>query len=212
LKTILLSGLIIYLITLLINIIGTYVYYKKSLKLPIKTLFYYLIFLLIFQIITTVLTSFSINNLILSHAYFIIQCFILAYFFNQIINVVKVTRIIKVYALSTLSFLLIQYLLFPNLIWSFNIAEVFITNYLGILLSLFYFYENLGKKKEYQSFVIGVIIYSTLSTSIFLFGNVASYINIKSAAYIWGAHLLILIFFQLLITFQWLSKLKYRIS
>lgn len=210
-KSILLSGLIIYLLILIINVIGVYIYYKKSPKKPIRILFYYLMFLLLFQIITTTLTSLNINNLILSHAYFIIQFFTLAYFFNQIIKLEWVTKLIKIYIISVLCFLLFQYLLLPSLIWNYNIFEVYITNYLIILLSLIYFYENLGKKKEYQPFVIAIFIYSTLSTSIFLFGNVASYTNIESVVYIWGIHLLILIVCQLLITFQWSSSLKSRI-
>lgn len=194
----------------MINIIGVYLFNKKSLKKPIRSLLFYLIFLLIFQVATTTLTLLNIKNLIFSHAYFIIQFLILAHFFNQIINVPRVTKLIKVYVLSTLCFLLFQYFLFPNLIWSYNIAEVFITNYLSILLSLIYFYKNLGKKKEYQPVVIGILLYSTLSTSIFLFGNVASYMKITSAIYIWIAHISTLIVFQLLITTQWLSMFKYR--
>lgn len=210
-KSILLTGLIIYLLILLINVIGAYVYYKKSPKKSIRTLFYYLVFLLLFQIITTTLTSLNINNLILSHGYFIIQFFILAYLFNQIIERQWVTKLIKVYVVCVLCFLLFQYILFPSLIWNYNIIEVYITHYLIILLSLIYFYENLGKKKEYQPFVIAMLIYSTLSTSIFLFANVASYTDIESVVYIWGIHLLILIVCQLLITFQWSSTLKSRV-
>lgn len=167
-KNIIIIGIAIYLLILLINIVGIYNYYRKSPNSSIRTLFFYLIFLLLFQIIITVLAIQSINSLVLSHVFFVAQFFILAYFFNQLINLSSVTKLIRIYVIGALSFLLIQYLLFPNLIWNFNIAEVFITNYLSILLSLIYFYKNLGKKKEYQPFVIGILIYSTLSTSIFL--------------------------------------------
>lgn len=211
-KNIIIIGIAIYLLILLINIVGIYNYYRKSPNSSIRTLFFYLIFLLLFQIITSALALQSINNLVLSHVFFVSQFFILAYFFNQLINLSSVTKLIRIYVIGALSFLLIQYLLFPNLIWNFNIAEVFITNYLSILLSLIYFYKNLGKKKEYQPFVIGILIYSTMSTSIFLFGNVASYIDIKSAVYIWGAHLITLLIYQLLITVQWLSKTKLKVS
>ena len=209
-KSSIIIGIAIYLLVLIINIFGVLKCHKESPKITIRTLFYYLLFLFLFQIITTILASLGINNLILSHVFFILQLLILAYFFNQIIDSPFVTKLIRIYLIGVFSFLFFQYVFLPDLIWSFNIVEVFITNYLSILLSLIYFYRNLGKKREFQPFIVGVFIYSTLSTSIFLFGNVASFIDINSAVYVWGTHLLVLIVYQLLITFQWFSLLKTR--
>lgn len=207
-KNIILPGITIYLFILVINIFGVYIYNKKSPRITSKVLLWYLIFLLIFQILTTTLALLNVNSLIFSHAYFIIQCSILAFFFSQIIRAQIAKKIIKYYAIGALSFLFIQYLLFPSLIWSFNLAEVFITNYLIILLSLLYFYENLGEKKKFQPFVIGVLIYSSLSTIIFLFGNVASIISIDIGVALWLLNIVVLIVYQILISGQWYSFLK----
>lgn len=201
-------GNTIYFVILVINLVGFYFINKRGSNSINKTLFYYLFFLFTFQVVTTTLASLNINNIVLTHPYFIIQCFFLVYFFSQIIIKPLVLRLIMVYSISALCFLFIQYALSPNLIWRFNIVEVFISNYLIILLSLIYFYQNLGEKKKYQTLVIGVLIYSTFSTIIFLFGNVSSIININIGVALWILNLVVSIIYQILISFQWYSILK----
>lgn len=118
------------------------------------------------------LASHKINNLFLSHFYFIIQFILLSLFFNDIF-IEKIQKlIIKLVFISVLITLIIQYLFNFNMFLKYNELEVIITSIPLILYCTLHLYNLLSESKKYYFFTIGFLIYLFGSTIIFLSGNV----------------------------------------
>lgn len=203
-----------YFVLLSVNIIAfVYIYLKsKGNYKTAKTISFYLIFMATNEIVSSILSFKGINNLFLSHSFIIIHALILGYLFIKHFLNNNQIKMAKIYLIISLSFLCFQYLTTPSLSNQFNIVEVFLMNYFLILCSFCYFYNTLGKTRQYNYLVLGILIYSILSTSIFLFANLAISLDVNLAKIIWSTHLVLLLTYQILLTFQWTSMKLIKIN
>jgi hypothetical protein len=198
---------IIYSSIVLVNTTAfLYIYLSnKKRSVSLGTLLFYSFFLLIIETVTSTLSMKGINNLYLSHFYFIPQALILGkLFIDHFLTTVQV-KIAKSYLVGSLLFLCLQYLISPELLAGINIIEIFLMNYFLIGCSLFYFYNTLKTKRQHKFLMFGVLFYSTLSTSTFLLVNLVEHINIEIAYAITSLHIVLLIIYQLFISLHWLT-------
>lgn len=164
----------------------------------------YLWSMLIIQVASDLASYISYNNLYFSHIYFYTQFFLIGIFYFQVLTSVRQRRFILSYIIFTTLLLIIQYLVVPDLLFRFSLVEVFFTNYLLVCCALMYHYNLLSAKSErkFSIFNFGILTYSVLSLSFFLFGNVMSKINIDISIYVWLIHSIVLVFFHVMILVQ----------
>lgn len=172
----------------------------------------YLIFIFIIEVVSNVFYIKKINNLFLSHYYFIGQFLLLGIFFYQIL-IEKYQKKIAFLLLVTISLVLIvQYSLDPKKYYTFNLFEIFITSYSIIILALFHLYDLLANKKEYYYITLGLLLYLISSTTIFLSGNLYTIMNKQMHKEIWIFNVLMFILYQIFILIEWLVNYRKTIN
>lgn len=132
----------------------------------------YLLFILIGEIVSKVMIYRGFENIAMSHYYFILQFLLLSLFYLELIHVKTQRRIIQYLLLIIPVFLGIQYFMEPDLIYKFNIIEVFITSFTLIIYATFHFYNMLSSNKVFYYINSGILVYLLGSTIIFLSGNI----------------------------------------
>ncbi len=191
---------------LLINLILFVSVFKlKDKAFKIYTI--YLGFILIIQVLSEILILRKMNNLFLSHFYFVFQFVFLTFFYLNIINVPLQRKIIKVFFSLCILILLVQYSVFDELFFQFNLFEIFITSYLLIIYSTFHLYNMLNSKKEFYYINIGILIYLFGSTVLFLLGNLMAKLNSKLSILTYTFNSVIYMIYQLLV-FVEIIKIK----
>lgn len=145
------------------------------------------------------------NNLYFSHIFFFFHFWILGTFYYSSFTSKKQRLFLKYFMILTTIVILLLFLIQKELWFRFSLTEVFFTNYFFVVCALLYQYNSflVKTKKDYHAFNTGVLIYSILSLSIFLFGNVVSQIDLDLSIYIWFIYRLIIISFHLTILYQW---------
>ena len=191
-------------ILLLINLICYLkVYSKKSFSFKLFT--FYLAVTFIIQITTTTLRKLGINNVFLSHYYFISQFIILSIFFNNILKNKLQKRIIQFVFLTVLLTLTIYYFKYPSNYFRFNVLEIVITSFPLIIYSFFFFTQKVeGNNKKYIFIISGFFIFILCSTLLFTTGNITS--SIKKI--IWHSNATLYIVFQVLIFVEWYKNFR----
>ncbi|CAM4007218.1 YhhN-like protein [Flavobacterium jumunjinense] len=168
-----------------------------------KSFVYYLIVIFIIQIVSSVYQYFEVNNLFISHFYFLSQFFILRIFYYFLVKDKLQKKIIRItFSLCLLS-LLIQYFISPTIFFGFNLYEVFITSFLLIIYSTFHLYNQLDSKKEFYYINLGILIYLFGSTILFLVGNLMLKFDSKYNKIPWILNSLLYIVYQLFILYEW---------
>lgn len=191
---------------LLINLIlFVSVFRLKNRAFKIYTI--YLGFIFIIQVLSEFLILRKMNNLFLSHFYFVFQFVFLTFFYLNIINVPLQRKIIKILFCLSILMLLVQYLVFEELFFQFNLFEIFITSYFLIIYSAFHLYNMLNSKKEFYYINIGILIYLFGSTVLFLLGNLMAELKSKLSILTYTFNSIIYIFYQLLV-FVEIIKIK----
>lgn len=170
----------------------------------------YLAVILIGEIISKIMIYNGYQNISMSHYYFILQFVFLSLFYLQLMKHVFQRRLIKTLLVVVIIFLTIQYYFYPELLFKFNITEVFITSFLILTYTLFHFYNILNEKKEYYLINSGILVYLFGSTIIFLSGNIILMIPTKMkldnvANYI---NIILYIFYQILVFSEFLNIKK----
>lgn len=189
-------------IVLFINTLFFLKLYSKNGK-PIKILAIYSCVMLIIQIITYMLAIKKMNNLFLSHFYFILQFVILSYFYYTILKEKAQKNSVKFGLLIVSIILIVQYCIEPNLFFKFNLLEIFLTSISLIVYISFYLYNMLNDEKKYYYFTIGLLLYLFGSTIIFLSGNLIISLNHNSVfKKIWDLNRYLYVVYQLLILYD----------
>src|SRR5690606_29715709 len=111
---------------------------KKS--KPFKVFFIYNLVMLLIQMISKVLFTLKMNNLFLSHFYFIFQFLILSYFYYILLDVAFQKRVVKIVSAITLLVLCIDYAWKPELFFSLNLLEIFVTSLPVVIYAAFHLY------------------------------------------------------------------------
>lgn len=199
-----------YVLVLLINIciyLGFSWSVVKKHKV-VRLIGFYLLFLFINEAVTYSFAYKGINNTYFAHTYLIGQFWLIGYMFIRYFANKIQRRIITVYLTVSTLVLLGQYFLDPIVLLQFNLLEAILSNYLLMLCAFFYFYNTLGNKRYYNYLFIGVLMYSLLSVSIFIFGNIVRQLGYNLSLMIYDAHAILLVIYQLLITLQWIRLIK----
>ncbi|MGH2667366.1 hypothetical protein [Flavobacterium sp.] len=157
----------------------------------------------IIQMVSWLLKYLSINNLFLSHFYFIIQFIILSFFYLTILKENFQKKIVKIGLLLGLSALGIQYMINVNVFLSFNLFEIFITSFLLIIYATFHFYNLLNEKREFYYINMGILIYLFGSTILFLAGNLVATLFSKANRITWVLNALLYIIYQVFVWIEW---------
>jgi hypothetical protein len=163
----------------------------------------YMIIMLIIQITASFFQYNRINNLFLSHFYFILQFVLLSYFyFNLGFNRIQ-QNIVKYGFVFCLSALAIQYYFDPSQFLKFNLFEIFITSFLIIIYATFYLFNLLNEKKEFYYLNLGVLIYLFGSTVFFLASHLLTLNALRLEISIWVLNALLYVLYQILVYLEW---------
>lgn len=160
---------------------------------------FYLFVILCIQILASYLKNLGINNLYLSHYYFILQFLLLSYFYYQVLENDFQKKIIKITVPLCLLILGIQYWCNFELFYKFNLFEIFITSFLLIIFAMFHFYNILNEKRIYYYINSGVFIYLFGSTFLFITGNLINTLTNDFRNIIWILNGLLYIIYQIYI-------------
>ena len=191
-------GYLILLINVILFIKG---FSNNGKAFKIFTIYSVLIFII--QIIVNVLNYFKINNLFLSHFYFIFQFFLLSFFYLTILKINFQKKIINILLILCPFTLMIQYIINPNLFFEFNLFEIFITSFPIIIYSTFYLYNLLNKKKDFYYINLGLLIYLFGSTVLFLVGNLVAKLDNNLNDIPWILNSVLYIMYQIFILAEW---------
>lgn len=188
---------------LFVNVLQFFKGFSKNGK-AFKIFAFYLILMFFTQISVSTLKLLSINNLFLSHFYFIIQFIMLSCFYlNLNMNDLQ-KRIIKISLFFCIALLVIQYTLDAEQFFKFNLFEIFITSFLIIIYAVFYLYNLLDQKeKKFYYINLGIIIYLFGSTVLFLAGDLLTLYALRLEISIWVLNALLFIIYQILIFVEW---------
>jgi hypothetical protein len=146
------------------------------------------------------------NNLFLTHFYFIGRFVFISLFYRQILNKKqkKIQIIINVLVFLTL---LIQYTANTDLYFKFNLLEIFITSFPLIIYSVFHLYNSLSKSGKYMYINTGILVYISISTLIFILGNLMNTIDKSLADNIWFFNRVIHIGYLVFFLIEWKENL-----
>lgn len=168
-----------------------------------RIFFFYIGYIFLFQIVLFLFWLFKINNIFLSHFYFIIQFVLLSFFYRELFKGKNQKRVINAVMITIISIIIIQYIFTPGLFNKFNLSEIVLTSVPLIMYSIIHFYNILGKKKEYVYINSGVLLYLSGSTLLFVAGNyiVASDSILNKS--IWIINSILFVVYQILIFVEW---------
>jgi hypothetical protein len=174
------------------------------------TLTIYLIALSVVETFCNIMGFLNPNsNLFLSHFYFNFQFLFLSFFYYKLFKTKILKKLVGVTFIVVWIVLAVQYYLNPALFWQFNLPEILSISFILIIYSLIHLYNNLGEKKRYFYFAIGLIMYLLCSSIIFMSGNLELVFWQDPYIDIWIFNSLLYIVYQLLIFKEWkLLKLK----
>ncbi len=192
-----------------INVILFFIGFSKFGK-AYKIFTIYLAFIISGEIISKIMIHNKYENISMSHYYFILQFIFLSFFYLEILTLQIQKKIIKIGLIVIPLILIFQYILNPQLIFIFNLFEVFACSISIIIYATFHFYNMLSEKRTFYYINSGILIYLFGSTIIFLTGNV---ILIKSNPLnrIFGyVNVLLYLFYILMVTYEW--KKNYSIK
>lgn len=165
----------------------------------------YLWSMFVIQLVSYLVALHTQNNLYLSHLFFCTQFVLLGVFYYRVLAQDAQRRFIVWYLSGAGLLLAGQYALDPQLLFRYNLLEVFLTNYFLVFCSLMYQYNSLSRMQNdgFSLFNWAVLVYSTLSLSFFLFGNVMAEIEINFSIPAWLINNCILVLFHLAVLLQW---------
>lgn len=158
----------------------------------------------IVQAIVYLLNKFGINNLFMSHFYFVIQFVMLSLFYYNLFENKTQKIAVKIGGVFALSVLAVQYAIHPDLFFKFNLVEIFITSFLIIIYGTLHLFNSLNSEiKKYYYLNLGVITYLIGSTIIFLSANMAISLKLSVFFRIFMLNSFLYVIYQFLIWIEW---------
>lgn len=189
----------------------SYLFKKKQVALLLFSL--YLFVCSVIMILVEIIANKGGDNLYLSHIYFISQFIFLSLFYGELFHK-KQKKWIYFTLIAVFTFLSIQYVNKPELIYKFNILEIFITSFPIVVYSIIHLYNSLSKKGSYMLINSGILIYLTTSTLIFILGDYLSnsnYKGINAITRIWMLNKVLYFVYLILILLEW-KKSFYQVK
>lgn len=198
---------------LIINTIAYTYKLVKNTSRSLKNITAFLWGMLLVEVGTNITSRLFIDNLILSHAYYLILLITLSLLYKCIIENKIVKRVITIVMIVLPAIFAIQYLLKPKLLFEFNIFEILSCSLVLVFYAITYLYQCLDSKhKNWILFSSGLIIFLTSSSIVFASGN--AFINqyIEKIPFMqynfWMINNVIYLILQILISVEWLRSLK----
>ena len=150
------------------------------------------------------------DNLFLSHFYFILQFILLGVFYLKLYENDTLKQVAKLIIILTIAVLGIQYIITPEVFFKFNLFEINLTSLVLVTFSAIYFTKSLKKQKQFLYVNSGVFIYLLSSALIFSTGNLMKELDKSVNKIIWQVNAFLYVFFQILIFIEWYKN--YRIK
>lgn len=163
----------------------------------------YLLGTAVIQFISKILVEVDINNLFLSHFYFIGQFVALNLFFKSLLQLKAQQKIANYLLYFGLAVLAIQYVLQPEAWFKFNLFEIFITAFLSIVLAAMHLFNMLTSVKKFYYCTIGILFYLFSSTVLFIVGNLTVFLSREYQLLPWTLNASMVVIYQLFILFEW---------
>jgi hypothetical protein len=164
----------------------------------------------VIQITSSIMSRNHMNNLFLSHYYFILQYTFLSAFYYFIHDNKNFKKIIKFASLLIFITLTVQYIINPKVFFKFNLMEINLTSITLITFSVFYFISSLNEKKPFPYINSGIFIYLLSSILIFSAGNLMRGLDRSVNRIIWSVNALLYLIFQILVCIEWYKN--YRVK
>ncbi|GAB7258127.1 hypothetical protein OBPA_25940 [Polaribacter sp. OB-PA-B3] len=159
-------------VVLFINVILYSITYKQK-SVAYKYLYFFLLLSLIIQIISSYLAFKKINNLFFFHVFTIGQYILMSLFFSTVLNNQVIKTILKYSCVIFPLTLIVVFCFKPELLFRFNSIEILIFSIPLIISSFSFFIEKIdSKNKKYIYFNSGFFLYLVCSTLLFSAGNI----------------------------------------
>lgn len=196
----------------LVLLLNTFLYLKSSIKnnsRVLKVFSLYLIIIVTVQIISKVYHYQKIDNLFMSHYYFIGQLVSLTAFFYYIFLSEKLKNVLIYLSFIIVVSLVTQYIVFDIVYNSFNLFEILVCSVPLILYSVLFFYQTLdSNNKKYIYINSGIFLYILSSTLIFSAGNMMPDLSSEINKIIWHANVSLYLVYQILIFIEWYKNFR----
>ncbi len=190
-------------ILLLINVILFFIYLFRKGK-AYQVFSFYLLGIFCIQLATIVMARLGVNNIYISHLYFIFQFISLSYFYFILMKDKKQKRFIIIGISVVLISLLVQYTVsFNTIFYKFNLFEVFITSTFLVLFAALHYYNMLSNRKHLLYINTGVVVYLMASSLLFIAGNYLINASQELTKWIWIINAGMYLIYQLLIFAEW---------
>ncbi|AEH01118.1 hypothetical protein [Lacinutrix sp. 5H-3-7-4] len=197
------------LILLFINVIlYSYSSFKKNKEKALVPFSIYLVLTFLVLSLSIVIIKYfnKTNNLFLSHFYFIFQFVFLSLFYK--VHFTKTQKKWVNFLFGIVAVILaIQYYQDTSLFTKFNLLEILITSLPLVIYSITHLYNSLGKPGKYMYINSAILIYLSVSTLIFILGNVINSIDKSLANNVWFLNKVFYVGYLLLILFEWKMSL-----
>ncbi|MBU2939034.1 hypothetical protein KO494_05715 [Lacinutrix sp. C3R15] len=206
---------VLHKLSLILLITNSVLFTYSSFKLKIKAIKYFAIYLVIvFFVLTSSILIISFykelhikqNNLFLSHFYFIFQFVFLSLFYRELFttkqkNWVNLTFILVAFVLG------VQYINNISLFYKFNLLEILITSFPLVIYSIIHLYNSLGKTGKYMYINAAILIYLSVSTLIFILGNLINTVDKSLSINVWLLNKVLYVGYLTVILIEWKKSL-----
>lgn len=201
----------------IIILIINFLMYAKSFTVKNKALCVFTIYLFVIsaiQVLSWYLHSKRIDNIFVSHFYFIGQFVFLSFFYKELFIRKKDKLFINIMIIAVLSVVIVSYILLPEMLYRFNVIEIVLTSLPLVVYSVMYVFNSLSMDNRVYSYInAGILFYVLLSTLIFLSGNIIINLSDYFNDITWFINSVLYIVFQILIFIEWwksfsLKKIK----
>jgi hypothetical protein len=196
-------------VLLFINIILYLSKYSKQKELPFKILFLYMLTIGVILYGGEHYQASEKGNLFLTHYYFISQSLLFSFFYYQIVQSPKIKKLIKIIVPTTLISLAIQYSIYPDLYYVFNVYEIFICIIPIVIYAISHLFQTLeNSNKKYIYITSGVLIYFLPHALVFSSGNLMPNLPNNVNEIIWLVNVFLYIVYLILIFVEWYKHFR----
>lgn len=165
----------------------------------------YLIGSLFIQLYSSYLSDHKINNLFLSHYFFIGKFVLLSLFFRKILKKIVLKKIISVVIIIVLVALCIYYIIYPSSYYKFNVFEIVLTSVPLIIFCFLFFIQKIESSESKFVFIVsGMFLYFLCSLLLFTAGNIKG----STKMLIWNTNAVLYILYQILIFVDWYKQFR----
>lgn len=180
----------------------------------VKSIVYLLCYvwsMLVVQLVSKSLASYGINNLYLSHFYFILQFITVSYLYKSLFNNALLKKIITYTTPLVVLAEAINYAIVPAKFFQFNTLEVYLCSIPIATYAVIYLFRSIdGKNKKWIYFSGGLMLYLLSSSLVFSGADVIlqKFISKNGFLVFWALNNIVYIIYQLLVIFEWYENFR----